>query len=307
MRSRVSTWASSLREVPAAVRLQGARVRPTHPGKVSTKNAVTAAASVDPTKQQLADQLEAALAGDELRVHYQPRLDAATRTMVGVEALVRWEHPDRGLVSPAEFIPLAEETGLIVPLGTWVLREACRQVAHWMAEGRGALCVSVNVAAQQMTARFFEETVPQALAEAGLAPAQLELELTETASMDALEPCTLQAIQALRRQGVRIFLDDFGTGYSSLSYLHKLPLDGLKLDRSFVMRLTEAPDAQAIVKAILEMAAALNLSTVAEGIETEDQAAWLSGQDCHELQGFLFSKPLPPQALAATWLSGHAH
>lgn len=248
---------------------------------------------------QLETELRYAISRNELTLHYQPRVSARSNRISGVEALVRWNHPDRGMVSPAEFIPAAEESGLIVPLGAWVLREACRQLAEWRSLGHTDITVSVNVAAQQFKSTFLSEVVPAALLESALPASCLELEVTESTIMGNLDSPTLASLAALREQGVQVLLDDFGTGYSSLSYLHKFPLDGLKIDRSFVNRLPESADADGITRAILGMAAALKLATIAEGVENAGQARWLVRNDCSEMQGFLFAKPLPPERLLA--------
>ena len=254
----------------------------------------TSCAVRDPSTHRIAldAQLRRALTNNELAVYYQPRICAKTRRIVSAEALVRWIHPERGMISPIEFIPLAEETGLIVPLGEWVLYEACRQGAAWHAAGNQNMRISVNVSPKQFNAQFLAEDVPRILANTGFDPFCLELEVTETAMMAVLSDDTLNALVSLREKGVRIVLDDFGTGYSSLSYLHRFPLDGLKIDRSFVQRLPEAADARAITHAVLNMAQALNLHTVAEGVETADQRDWLNERGCHEFQGFLYSAPV---------------
>jgi diguanylate cyclase (GGDEF)-like protein/PAS domain S-box-containing protein len=242
-------------------------------------------------------QLRRALGSNELSLYYQPRVCARTRRMVSAEALVRWTHPERGMVSPVEFIPLAEETGLIIPLGEWVLHEACRQGAAWHRAGHTQMRISVNVSPKQFNAQFLAEDVPRILANTGFDPKCLELEVTETAMMAVLSDDAMDALVRLRERGVQLVLDDFGTGYSSLSYLHRFPLDGLKVDRSFVQRLPEAADARAITHAVLSMAQALNLHTVAEGVETEAQRDWLRERGCHEFQGFLYSKPVPAAEL----------
>lgn len=259
----------------------------------------TSCAVRDPSTHRIAldAQLRRALTNNELAVYYQPRICAKTRHIVSTEALVRWIHPERGMISPVEFIPLAEETGLIVPLGEWVLYEACRQGTAWHAAGNRNMRISVNVSPKQFNAQFLAEDVPRILANTGFDPCCLELEVTETAMMAVLSEDTLAALVSLREKGVRIVLDDFGTGYSSLSYLHRFPLDGLKIDRSFVQRLPEAADARAITHAVLNMAQALNLHTVAEGVETADQRDWLHERGCHEFQGFLYSAPVPASEL----------
>jgi diguanylate cyclase (GGDEF)-like protein/PAS domain S-box-containing protein len=242
-------------------------------------------------------QLRRALTNNELELFYQPRVCAQTHRMLSAEALIRWNRPEGGRVSPADFIPLAEETGLIIPMGEWVLHEACRQLAKWHQAGHTEMRVSVNVSPKQFNAQFLAEDVPRILAVTGVNPARLELEVTETAMMTVLSDEAMAALVELRKLGVRLVLDDFGTGYSSLSYLHRFPLDGLKVDRSFVQRLPDAADARAITHAVLSMAQALNLHTVAEGVESEQQQDWLKERGCHEFQGFLYSKPVPASEL----------
>ena len=235
--------------------------------------------------------LRRALERDEFCLFYQPQFSANEEHIVGVEALVRWRHPTRGLVSPATFIPLAEETGLIVPLGDWVLEEACRQAAVWQAERR-PLRVSVNVAARQLQRPDFAHYVAQTLAQAGLSPCWLDLELTESVLIEN----AVQArgtLRALRAQGLRVSVDDSGTGYSSLSYLRLFPLDVLKIDRAFVRDLTRDAADQAVVRALIDLAHGLNLEVVAEGVETSDQRDCLSALGCDVFQGFLFSAPVP--------------
>ena len=237
--------------------------------------------------------LRGALDGAELRLHYQPIVSLADRHHVeGVEALIRWEHPERGMVSPAEFIPIAEESGLILPIGEWVLGEACRQASEWRRElgSRAPLPVHVNLAARQLGERHLAEIVKRVLADTGLDPHDLALEITESALIEnAAVPA--QTLADLREIGVCIQLDDFGTGYSSLSYLHRFPVDVLKIDRSFVAELGDRPDASAIVSAIAAMGHALGLRVVAEGIETEAQANEALRLGCDFGQGYLFARP----------------
>jgi diguanylate cyclase (GGDEF)-like protein/PAS domain S-box-containing protein len=235
---------------------------------------------------ELETALRRALEHGELRVHYQPALDLARREVVGCEALVRWEHPERGLLAPAEFVPLAEETGLIVPLGAWVLREACRTAAGWPEERD----VAVNLTARQIAQPDVVAVVAGALAEAGLEPARLCLELTESGVLGAGAAETLRALKAL---GVKLAIDDFGTGWSSLGHLRSFPLDVVKLDRSFVAGLGTAPRDDAIAEAVISLAHALGLSTVAEGVETEGQRAVLERLGCDTAQGYLFGRPAP--------------
>jgi EAL domain-containing protein (putative c-di-GMP-specific phosphodiesterase class I) len=208
--------------------------------------------------------------------------------------LVRWAHPERGLVSPMEFIPVAEETGLIVPLGEWVLRTACAQSRAWQNTGLRVPRVTVNVSGKQFGAANIVETVVSALKSSGLDPRYIGLELTESSLMGHAER-NIRTLHELKEQGLTLSIDDFGTGYSSLSYLKRFPLDELKIDRSFVSHVDSDPDNAAIVIAIIAMAHCLGLSVVAEGVETPAQQAFLKSKSCDELQGFLFSKPMPAE------------
>jgi EAL domain-containing protein (putative c-di-GMP-specific phosphodiesterase class I) len=235
--------------------------------------------------------LLARLERGEFELHYQPRWHAVDGTMAGVETLIRWRHRERGLLPPGEFVPLAEETGLIVPIGRWVLDEACRQTAAWRAAGVAVASVAVNVSAAQFSPELFESTVPGVLRRHGVAAADIELEITETVMMRQLEDAEADAIQALRARGLRLLLDDFGTNFSSLSYLQRFPLDGLKIDRSFVARLPHTRDPRSIVEAIAGLSRELSIVSIAEGVETEEQAAWLRRAGCDELQGFLYARP----------------
>lgn len=236
--------------------------------------------------------LRQAIANDELRVYYQPRVDAETRRIKGMECLVRWQHPELGLVPPAQFVPLAEETGLIVPIGEWVLREACRQNQVWREQGLPEVAVSVNLSPVQFRSDDLYEVVMDALGQAGLAESGLELEVTESMLMD--DPSkTAGILERIKGAGIHISIDDFGTGYSSLSYLKRFPIDALKIDRSFVENVTTDPDDAAIATAIILMGHSLKLSVVAEGVETESQLEFLRVLQCNEIQGYLFSPPVP--------------
>ncbi|MBI4700948.1 MAG: GGDEF and EAL domain-containing protein [Deltaproteobacteria bacterium] len=245
-------------------------------------------------------QLYGALQRDELQVFYQPIVALGTRTLVGFEALVRWFHPQRGVVLPAQFIPMAEETGLVVPLGALVLGEACRQMARWHAEhaGAAALHVSVNLSPKQLAEEDLRHQIEKALRVSSLPPACLKLEVTESAVLEKLETTT-KVLHGLKELGVRLSLDDFGTGYSSFSYLHQLPYDTLKIDRSFVSRMGERGEGCEIVQAIVGLAHNLRMEVVAEGVEAPHQAAFLQSMRCEYAQGYLFAKPLPGPNAAA--------
>lgn len=237
----------------------------------------------------LRQELERAVERDQLVLHYQPTVDLRTGAVTGFEALVRWEHPERGLVPPVDFIPLAEQSGLIVPIGDWVLRTATRDVAS-LDQGEHRPTVAVNVAAKQLAHPGFVASVQDALAASGLAPERLVLEITESALLDDLD-VGVTALAGLRAQGVRVAIDDFGTGYSSLSHLAQLPVDVLKVDKSFIDRLRQDED-DALVSAILAMSRGLRLTSVAEGVEDLAQAAWLQAAECTLGQGYLWSRPV---------------
>jgi diguanylate cyclase len=240
----------------------------------------------------LENDLRRALEREEFEVHYQPRVEAASGRVVGMEALARWRHPELGLVSPAEFIPVAEETGMIGPLGERVLRTACAQNGAWREGGLGPLRVGVNLSLRQFQQPDLIQMVERTLAETGLDAGGLELELTESSMMhDAAH--AVETLRRLKATGIKISVDDFGSGYSSLSYLKHLPLDVLKIDLSFVRDMAADQNNAAIVKAIITLAHSLGLTAVAEGVETEEQAALLRRMGCDEMQGYLFSRPLP--------------
>jgi diguanylate cyclase (GGDEF)-like protein len=240
---------------------------------------------------ELPGDLQHALGTEQLWIQYQPLLDLDTGNPIGVEALARWTHPTRGAISPAVFIPLAEEIGTIVDLGNWVLRESCQQVARWRQEGFPALHLSVNVSGRQLLNGQFAATVEQILADSGLPATALTLELTESVLMD--EPTrSLHWLRELKCLGVRLAIDDFGTGYSSLSYLRQFPVDELKIDKSFIDRIGAGPSDLAIVRAVIELARTLKLQTTAEGIETPAQLDSLRRLGCEIGQGYHFARPL---------------
>ncbi len=238
--------------------------------------------------------LRRALEDEELRLHYQPVIDVSDGSFVGAEALVRWQHPERGLLAPAEFIAVAEDSGLIAPLGAWVLEEACRQALGW----GGGRFVSVNLSPRQLSHSDVPALLQRALAETGVDPALIELEITENVLMEQ-SAGALATLRRLKAMGVRLMLDDFGTGWSSLAYLKRFPLDGLKIDREFVDGLGSEPEDTAIVAAVLSMASALELDVIAEGVETEAQLAWLRERGCGLAQGFLLGRPMPADELVA--------
>ena len=233
--------------------------------------------------------LRLALARNELRLVFQPLVGLKENRITCLEALLRWDHPERGAIPPTEFIPVAEETGLIVPIGEWVLREACKVAAGWPTAAR----VAVNLSPVQFKSNRLFETVQAALFDAGLPATRLELEITESLLLAESEP-TLKTLHQLRALGIRISMDDFGTGYSSLSYLRSFPFDKIKIDRSFMRDLESKGDSLAIIKAVIGLGHSLGMSTTAEGVETEEQLAAVREQGCNEVQGFYFSPPLPP-------------
>jgi len=237
-------------------------------------------------------QLRGAIERDEMRLHYQPKLDIATRQVIGMEALLRWTNEELGSVSPAEFIPVCEETGLIVPIGEWVLRTACRQNKAWQDAGFEPICVAVNASIVQFQRQNLGSTIAAVLQETGLEPNCLEVEITESVMLNDAEAIAV-VLRDLRHMGVRIALDDFGTGYSSLSFIANFPLDSLKMDRAFVRDADSDSATGTIAKAVITMAQGLGLKVVAEGVDLEAQAVFLREHGCDEMQGFLFSGPVP--------------
>lgn len=253
--------------------------------------------SLSKSRMLLLSALRMALENEQFTVYYQPRVDLRSMEVVGMEALLRWNHPELGAVSPAQFIPLAEEAGLIEDIGAWVLCEATRQAQEWSEQHGRAFRMSVNVSARQLRSSGLVETVVDALAKSGLPATQLELELTETALMvDTALAGNL--LRELRDMGVHLSVDDFGTGYSSLSYLSMFPLDCLKLDKSFLEHRPNAVNPHELAKAIIHLAHSLNLTVVAEGVETREHLGFLRGAACDEIQGFCVSVPLPPEEFA---------
>jgi diguanylate cyclase (GGDEF)-like protein len=246
----------------------------------------------------LETELRHALELQQLELHYQPKVDIGTGRVRSAEALIRWRHPTRGLVAPTVFIPVAEESGLIVPIGEWVLRQACRQLRAWIDEGMPPVRVAVNLSAKQFRQADLTAVVRSALEDSRLEPGYLELELTESAVMHDAEK-SAETLQVLSTMGVHISIDDFGTGYSSLSYLRRFPLDKLKIDRSFIRDLMMNPDDVSIVRAIISLAHSLRLRVVAEGVETAEQLEFLSNLGCDQYQGFYCSPAVPPDAFAS--------
>ncbi|MDX1405783.1 MAG: EAL domain-containing protein [Woeseiaceae bacterium] len=242
----------------------------------------------------LENEIRKALDNNQFQLHYQPKADAESWTLVGAEALLRWNHPERGFIQPAEFIPVAEETGLIVPIGQWVLREACKQAKIWTNAPFGNIAVAVNISSHQFQSDSLIDDVLGAALSAGIDPKSLELEITESVLLQDVEN-TLVALNTLKRAGISLSVDDFGTGYSSLSYLKRFPIDTLKIDRSFVKDIHLDQDDAAICAAILAMARQLGLNVVAEGVETKEQLEFLRHHGCNQIQGFLCSKPLSAQ------------
>jgi diguanylate cyclase (GGDEF)-like protein len=253
----------------------------------------------------LEQDLREALRLQQFSLYYQPQIMGEDR-LTGAEALLRWQHPQRGMVSPADFIPLAEETGLILPLGHWVLQTACRQLAAWADHSATAgLSIAVNVSARQLHQSDFVEQVLAALQEAGANPGLLKLELTESLLVSNIES-TIVKMAALKSRGVGFSLDDFGTGYSSLTYLKRLPLDQLKIDQGFVRDILIDPNDAAIAKMVIALATSLGLGVIAEGVELQGQRDFLARQGCHAYQGYLFSRPLPIDAFEAFVLRASA-
>ena len=245
------------------------------------------------TRRDMERDLRRAFANGEFELHYQPLVDIAANRISGFESLLRWRNPDKGMVSPADFIPVAEDIGLIVQLGEWVLKEACTEAMNWPRDVK----VAVNLSPVQFRSRHLVQAVISALGRSGLSPRRLELEITESVFLAETE-ANLQTLHQLRELGVSISMDDFGTGYSSLSYLRSFPFDKIKIDRSFVKDLAEREDCVAIVRAISGLGRSLNITTTAEGVETTDQLDWLRAEGCNEVQGFLFSAARPAAEIA---------
>lgn len=243
-------------------------------------------------RKELEGELKKAINNDQLVLHYQPQLNLETNEIVGLEALVRWQHPEHGLVPPGEFIPIAEESGLIIPLGEWVLRAACAQNMTWQKMGFPPIRIAVNLSARQFRVTKLIDTVTEILEESGISSEYLVLEITESSAMENVEK-TMQTLRDLKAMGIMVALDDFGTGYASLNYLKRFPIDILKVDRSFINGLRIDNDDWAIICAIVTMAHSLEVTVLAEGIEKQEQFKYLNTLDCDEGQGFYFSRPVP--------------
>ena len=248
-------------------------------------------------RQSIEAGLHAALAKQEFELHYQPKMNLKTGAVVGAEALIRWQHPDRGLVEPGQFVAIAEDSGLIRPIGRWVVHEACRQAQAWQTAGLRPIPVSVNISAVEFRSKAFLTNIVEILKETSLDPRYLEIELTESALMTHVE-ATTSVLRALKAMGVQLTIDDFGTGWSSLSYLSHFPIDALKVDKSFVHQIRNGADAAPIVSAVINMGRSLHQRVVAEGVETRHQLAFLQAEGCDEGQGYYFSRPLIAQQLA---------
>jgi diguanylate cyclase (GGDEF)-like protein/PAS domain S-box-containing protein len=254
-------------------------------------------------RQSIEESLRRALERQEFALQYQPIVNLKTGEITGAEALIRWTHPTRGPVSPAQFIPVAEDCGLILPIGNWVLREACKQARAWVDSGLPLGTMAVNISAIEFRDEHFLEGVFGILKDTGLDPRSLEVELTESVLMKRAES-TESILKTLRARGVQVAVDDFGTGYSSLSYLRRFPIDALKIDQSFVRQITTAPDETTIVTAVISMGRSLKMRVVAEGVETQEELAFLQAHQCDEAQGYFFSRPLLPQQFAKLLKTG---
>ncbi len=248
-------------------------------------------------KVQLESDLRRAVERNEFILYYQPQVTLPAGKIVAMETLVRWQHPDLGLVPPDKFIPLCEETGLIVPIGEWILTAACEQLLTWRKQGMGVRRIAVNLSGHQIQQKNLPEMVEKVLLETGCPSGSLELEITEGFIMQHPEQA-ISVLQQIRKLGVELSIDDFGTGHSSLNYLKRLPINRLKVDRSFVWDIGENPDGEAITRAIIAMGQSLNLNITAEGIETPEQREFVESHGCNEAQGFLFSRPLPAEGIS---------
>ena len=243
-------------------------------------------------------KLRKALELNQFELYYQPKVDARSREIIGAEALIRWRDPEIGMVPPDAFIKIAEETGLIVPIGEWVLNTACIQLREWQQQGLAPISIAVNVSAIQVSRQDLSFVVARSLKNSQVNPRQLDIEITESAIMNGGERA-VRVLEELRTMGVTVSMDDFGTGYSSLSYLRTFPIDNLKIDRSFVAEIDEENSSRSIVSAIIAMSKSLEMTVTAEGVENEEQMEFLQGQDCNFIQGYLISRPLPAEDFEA--------
>jgi diguanylate cyclase (GGDEF)-like protein/PAS domain S-box-containing protein len=257
-------------------------------------------------RQFIESSLRVALERNQFSLHYQPKIDLGTGAINGVEALLRWKHPERGFIPPAQFVPIAEDTGLILPIGQWVLREACRQSREWLDAGFTPMPMAVNISAVEFRSKDFVESVRTVLKESKLEPRCLELELTESVLMKHAES-TVSMLKTLKAIGVNLTVDDFGTGYSSLSYLRQFPVDSLKVDQSFVHEISSQRDDAAIVSAVISMGNSLNKRVIAEGVETREQLEFLTAEGCEEAQGYYFNRPMAANQFAKLLEAGVSH
>jgi len=267
-------------------------------GRNNYQFATRAAIEAGAGRLSLERSLHHAFDRKEFVIHYQPMIEVDTRRVVGAEALIRWKNPEFGLMSPDEFIPLAEECGLILPIGEWVLRTACEQMQSWRRGGHNDLRVAVNLSARQFQQHDLTDMIERILHETALPASALDVEITESTAMHNAE-LSLNIMSRLKQMGIRISIDDFGTGYSSLSYLKKFPIDTVKIDQNFIRDLSQGSNDGAIISAVISMARALKLRVVAEGVETEEQLTFLRLQHCETIQGFLYSRPLPAEEFEA--------
>lgn len=255
-------------------------------------------------RMSMINALRHAAKRQEFFLHFQPLIHAHTGDVYGMEALLRWQHPERGMISSGEFVPLLEETGLIVPVGEWVIREACRENRVWLDAGLEPLVVSVNLSVRQFHERNLVDVVLSAIDEAGISPQQLQLEITESVLLEG-NPSANDILSRLRDQGIKVAIDDFGTGYSSLSYLKQYPFDILKFDRSFIHDITSSENGEAIVASVINLGHSLGMTVVAEGVETQQQLTILHDRDCDQFQGYLFGYPMSAEN-CAEWLTQYA-
>ncbi len=292
----IATFPTESRELPTLIKLSSsAKDFVKKNGGDNFQFSSESISKVYEKRQRMESLLREAVASNSFVLHYQPKVDMQTNQILGVESLIRMQHP-KGLIYPAEFIALAEETGLIIQIGKWVLTESCRQLREWHESGRQKINLSVNLSAKQFIDQDFMESVKKIIVSSGVDTSYLTLELTESLLLEDIEE-KIKILHQLKALGLTLSIDDFGTGYSSLSYLRKLPVDELKIDRSFVMEIPQYEDSRAVVSSIIFLAKSLKLKTVAEGIEEETERVFLKEKGCEQMQGFLFSRPLPADQL----------